>query len=52
MGEFPLHEKKINMDKELTIKIWERLRTIMPKNERIKFIKRTSWVLPHIVRTA
>lgn len=50
MGEFPLHEKKINMDKELTVTFLERLKTIMLKNERIKFIKRTSWVLPHIVR--
>ena len=42
--------QKVNPGKELAVIFWERVKTPIPKTKRIQLIKRTSSILPHIVR--
>lgn len=39
----------MNIGKELEVTFLGEINNIYPKSKRLQFIKRTNWVLPHIV---
>lgn len=49
MLKFPLYGQKMNIGKDLKVIFLGEINNKYPKSKRLQFIKRTNWVLPHIV---